>query len=126
MMMQGYVNQNYEAMLSLVVRNSDKLKSITAVIDTGFTGFLSLPIATIRELELSWSYRDRATLGDGSEVLFDIYDGMVIWGGQYREIEINAAETEPLIGMSLLRGYRLQVDTVQGGLVKISELPIAV
>lgn len=126
MMMQGYVNQNYEAMLSLVVRNSDKLKSITAVIDTGFTGFLSLPIATIRELELSWSYRDRATLGDGSEVLFDIYDGMVIWGGQYREIEINAAETEPLIGMSLLRGYRLQVDTVQGGLVTISELPIAV
>ena len=126
MMMQGYVNQNYEAMLSLVVRNSDKLKSITAVIDTGFTGFLSLPIAAIRELELSWSYRDRATLGDGSEVLFDIYDGMVIWGGQYREMEINAAETEPLIGMSLLRGYRLQVDTVQGGLVTISELPIAV
>jgi clan AA aspartic protease len=126
MMMRGYVNQNYEAMLSLVVRNGDKLKSITAVIDTGFTGFLSLPIAAIRELELSWSYRDRATLGDGSEVLFDIYDGMVIWGGQYREIEINAAETEPLIGMSLLRGYRLQVDTVQGGLVTISELPIAV
>jgi clan AA aspartic protease len=126
MMMRGYVNQNYEAMLSLVVRNGDKLKSITAVIDTGFTGFLSLPIATIRELELSWSYRDRATLGDGSEVLFDIYDGMVIWGGQYREMEINAAETEPLIGMSLLRGYRLQVDTVQGGLVTISELPIAV
>ncbi|GCA91252.1 clan AA aspartic protease [Microcystis aeruginosa] len=126
MMMQGYVNQNYEAMLCLVVRNGDKLKSITAVIDTGFTGFLSLPIATIRELELSWSYRERATLGDGSEVLFDIYDGMVIWGGQYREIEINAAETEPLIGMSLLRGYRLQVDTVQGGLVTISELPIAV
>jgi clan AA aspartic protease len=126
MMMQGYVNQNYEAMLSLVVRNGDKLKSITAVIDTGFTGFLSLPIATIRELELSWSYRDRATLGDGSEVLFDIYDGMVIWGGQYREIEINAAETEPLIGMSLLRGYRLQVDAVQGGLVTISELLIAV
>jgi len=88
MMMQGYVNQNYEAMLSLVVRNGDKLKSITAVIDTGFTGFLSLPIATIRELELSWSYRDRATLGDGSEVLFDIYDGMVIWGGQYREIAV--------------------------------------
>ena len=126
MMMQGYVNQNYEAMLSLVVRNGDKLKSITAVIDTGFTGFLSLPVSIVTELELSWSYRDRATLGDGSEVLFDIYDGMVIWGGQYREIEINAAETEPLIGMSMLRGYRLQVDTVQGGLVTIAELPIVV
>ncbi len=126
MMMQGYVNQNYEAMLSLVVRNGDKLKSITAVIDTGFTGFLSLPISIVTELDLSWSYRNRATLGDGSEVLFDIYDGMVIWGGQYRDIEINAAETEPLIGMSMLRGYRLQVDTVQGGLVAIVELPIVI
>ncbi|HEY9825814.1 MAG TPA: clan AA aspartic protease [Stenomitos sp.] len=125
-MMQGYVNQNYEAMLSLVVRNGDKLKSITAVIDTGFTGFLSLPTSIITELELPWSYRDRATLGDGSEVLFDIYEGMVIWGGQYREIEINAAETEPLVGMSMLRGYRLQVDTVQGGLVAIAELPMAI
>jgi clan AA aspartic protease len=125
-MMQGYVNENYEAMLSVVVRNGDKLKSITAVIDTGFTGFLSLPIAIITELDLSWSYRDRATLGDGSETLFDIYDATVIWGGQYREIEINAAETDPLIGMSMLRGYRLRVDTVQGGLVTIAELPSVV
>jgi predicted aspartyl protease len=85
---------------------------------------LSLPISIITELDLSWSYRDRATLGDGSEVLFDIYDAMVIWGGQYREIEINAAETEPLIGMSMLRGYRLQVDTVQGGLVTIERLNV--
>lgn len=113
-------------MLPVVVRNNDKLKSITAVIDTGFTGFLSLPISLITELELSWSYRDRATLGDGSEVLFDIYDAMVIWGGQYREIEINAAETEPLLGMNMLRGYRLQVDTVQGGLVTIAQLPLVV
>ncbi|MCC5900006.1 MAG: clan AA aspartic protease [Phormidium sp. BM_Day4_Bin.17] len=125
-MVRGYVNQNYEAMLPVVVRNNDKLKSITAVIDTGFTGFLSLPISLITELELSWSYRDRATLGDGSEVLFDIYDAMVIWGGQYREIEINAAETEPLLGMNMLRGYRLQVDTVQGGLVTIAQLPLVV
>ena len=48
MMMQGYVNENYEAMLSVVVKNGNKLKSITAVIDTGFTGFLSLPIPTVR------------------------------------------------------------------------------
>jgi clan AA aspartic protease len=124
MMMQGYVNENYEAMLSVVVGIGNKLKFITAVIDTGFTGFLSLPIAIVTELDLSWSYRDRATLGDGSETLFDIYDGIVIWDGQYREIEINAAETDPLIGMSMFRGYRLQVDTVQGGLVTIAELPI--
>ena len=89
-MMQGYVNENYEAVLTVVVKNGNKFKSINAVIDTGFTGFLSLPIAIITELDLSWNYRDRGTLGDGSETLFDIYDAMVIWNGQYREIEVTA------------------------------------
>jgi clan AA aspartic protease len=121
-MMQGYVNENYEAVLTVVVKNGNKFKSINAVIDTGFTGFLSLPIAIITELDLSWNYRDRGTLGDGSETLFDIYDAMVIWNGQYREIEVNRAETDPLIGMSLFRGYRLQINTIPGGLVTISTL----
>ncbi len=121
-MMQGYVNKNYEATILVVVRNNAKLKSINAVIDTGFTGFLSLPNDIITELGLPWSYRDRGTLGDGSEVLFDIYDAVAIWDGKAKEIEVNSAETDPLIGMSMLRGYRLQVDTIEGGLVVITDL----
>ncbi len=121
-MMQGYVNATYEAVISVVVSYNGKLKSLNAVIDTGFTGFLSLRSAIIAELNLPWSYRDRATLGDGSETLFDIYEASIIWDGQFREIEINLANTEPLLGMSMLRGYRLQVDTIQGGLVTIAAL----
>ena len=121
-MMQGYVNENYEAMISVAVKNGNSFKSFDVVIDTGFTGFLSLPIAIIMELELQWSYRDRATLGDGSETVFDVYNAEILWNGQFREIEIDAAETEPLLGMALLRGYRLQVDTVEGGLVTIETL----
>ncbi|BBC25786.1 aspartyl protease [Pseudanabaena sp. ABRG5-3] len=120
--MQGYVNKNCEATILVVIRNNNKLKSINAVIDTGFTGFLSLPIEIITELDLPWSYRDRGTLGDGSEVLFDIYDAVAIWDGNSQEIEVNSAETDPLIGMSMLRGYRLQVDTIEGGLVIITDL----
>ncbi len=124
-MMQGYVNQAYEAVIPVVIKYGSKLKSVNAVIDTGFTGFLSLPSSIIAELELPWSYRDRATLGDGSETLFDVHDANIIWDGQFREIEINSANTDPLLGMKMLRGYRLQVDTVQGGLVTIEALPIA-
>jgi clan AA aspartic protease len=121
-MMQGYVNENYEAIISVAVKNGIDFKSIDAVIDTGFTGFLSLPIAIIMELGLEWSYRDRATLGDGSETVFDVYNAGILWNGQLREIEIDAAETEPLLGMALLRGYRLQVDAIEGGLVSIETL----
>jgi clan AA aspartic protease len=122
-MMQGRVNQRCEAVISIAVRGGGKIESVDAVIDTGFNGFLSLPIAIIVELSLPWNYRDRATLGDGSETLFDIYDAQAIWDGQYREIEVNAAETEPLLGMRMLKGYRLQVDTIEGGLVTIEMLP---
>jgi clan AA aspartic protease len=122
-MMQGYVNTSYEAVISLVIKHNSKLKSINAVIDTGFTGFLSLPQSLIDELELPWSYSDFATLGDGSKTLFDIHEASVIWDGQFREIEINSADTEPLLGISMLRGYRLEVDTIQGGLVTIKALP---
>jgi clan AA aspartic protease len=124
-MMQGYVNTGYEAVISLVVKHNNRLKSINAVIDTGFTGFLSLPQSIIDELELPWSYSDFATLGGGSETLFDVHDTTIIWDGQFREIEINSADTDPLLGMKMLRGFRLQVDTVQGGIVTIEALPNA-
>ena len=118
-MMQGYVNNNYEATILVVVCNQSVKKSVKAIIDTGF---LSLPDQIITELKLPWSYRDRGTLGDGSEVIFDIYNAQVIWDGKIKEIEINSAETEPLIGMSLIRGFRMQIDADIGGLVTIINL----
>jgi len=42
-MMQGRVNQNCEATLSIVVKNSTTTQLVDAVIDTGFSGFLTLP-----------------------------------------------------------------------------------
>jgi len=43
-MMQGFVNQNCEAIIRVVVGQANGPKQmVEAVIDTGFTGFLSLP-----------------------------------------------------------------------------------
>jgi clan AA aspartic protease len=115
-MIYGVVNLRREATLSLVVDNSNGQRQvIDAVIDTGFSGFLSLPSAMIATLDLPWSASDIVTLADGSETLFDLYTATVIWDGQYREIYIAESETEPLLGMALLYGYRLQVDAIEGG-----------
>jgi clan AA aspartic protease len=122
-MMQGVVNLRCEATLTVVVGNSNrKPEAFNTLIDTGFSGFLSLPSSIIASLSLPWSASDIVTLGDGSETLFDLYTAIVIWDGQYREIYIAESETEPLLGMALLYGYRLQVDTVEGGLVRVEAL----
>lgn len=122
-MIYGVVNLRREATLPLVVgKSTEQRQVIDAVIDTGFNGFLSLPSEIIVRIGLPWRTTNTATLGDGSEILFDFYIGTVIWDEQYREIDIAASETEPLLGMAMLYGYRLQVDTIEGGTVKIEAL----
>ncbi len=81
-MMQGIVNQNCEAIIRVAIGHENAPKQmVEAVIDTGFTGFLSLPMARISVLGLPWHFRDVGTLGDGSEVIFEMYKATVIWDG---------------------------------------------
>jgi clan AA aspartic protease len=122
-MMQGFVNQRCEAIIRVAVGSANSPKQmIEAVIDTGFTGFLSLPPSIITALGLPWYFRDVGTLGDGSEVIFDMYKAIVIWDGQTQVIDVAASEAEPLVGMSLLYGFKLQIEAVEGGTVTIEAL----
>lgn len=123
-MIHGAVNQSCEATIPLVIINEKKqTKLIDAVIDTGYTGYLSLPSEIIEALDLPWTGVDRGTLGDGSEVTFEVYAATIIWDGQYRTIPVNEAETDPLVGMGLIYGYDLRIRAVEGGKVTIA-LPI--
>jgi predicted aspartyl protease len=65
---------------------------------------------------------DRARLADGSEILFDVYEAVVTWDGMERNILVDEADTEPLIGMKLLRGYELKMQVVSGGKVTIKRV----
>jgi clan AA aspartic protease len=122
-MMQGIVDQNCEATVRLVVGNADSQRQmIDAVIDTGFTGFLTLPLSVLTNLNLRAYRREEGILGDGSTCIFDVYRGLIIWDGELRRIDINESDTAPLVGMSLLYGYRMQLDAIEGGTVTIQAL----
>jgi clan AA aspartic protease len=122
-MMQGIVDQNCEAIIRLVVGNADSPRQmIDAVIDTGFTGFLTLPFSVLTDLNLQAYRREEGILGDGSTCIFDVYRGFILWDGKLRRIDINESDTEPLVGMSLLYGYRMQLDAIEGGMVTIQAL----
>ncbi len=122
-MMQGFVNQSCEAIIRVAVGSANSPKQmVEALIDTGFTGFLSLPLSTITALGLPWYFRDVGTLGDGSEVIFEMYKATVIWDGQTQVIDVAASEAEPLVGMSLLYGFKVQIEAVEGGTVTIEAL----
>jgi len=50
-------------------------------------------------------------------------DGSALLAGiLFLRKSLNAAETEPLVGMSLLYGYRMQLDAIESGIVVIQSL----
>ena len=121
-MISGIVH-NFEPIIPLSVCGSDgKVYQQNAIVDTGFDGWLSLPPDLIAQLDLKWKRRGRAILADGSECLFNVYEAIVIWDGQFKVVDVAASESEPLLGMSLLYGFKLQVEAVERGIVTIESM----
>ena len=122
-MITGVVRDECQAIIHLIVRGpAGQEQEIEAIIDTGFDGWLSLPSSIIVLLGLVWRRRGRALLADGRESIFDIYEATVVWDGEARRIPVDEAETAPLVGMSLLEGYELNVQVQPGGNVVIRAL----
>ena len=119
-MIEGVVNAAYEPVVVLAVQGpSGQASEIEAIIDTGFTGFLTVTPALATELGLALEGTSRATLADGSEVTFDVYDVAVLWDGQPKYVLADAADTTPLVGMRMLDRHNLNIDVEDGGRVAI-------
>lgn len=63
-----------------------------------------------------------ANLADNSEVLLSLYEAIVLWDGEEREVLVIATGRRPLIGTALLDEQELVIQFTEGGLVTIDEL----
>jgi len=123
-MIQGSVNARNEAVVRLRVRGPGGAElDIDAIIDSGFTASLTLPMTMVAALGLARQSGGTAVLADGSVRLFDIFAAEVAWGGTWRAVLVSAVGNESLVGMRLLAGHKLVIDVVPGGLVEILPLP---
>jgi predicted aspartyl protease len=86
-MITGIVNAAFEPIIPLSICGSDgKVYTQQAIVDTGFNGWLSLPPDLIAALNLKWKRRGRAILGDGSECVFNVYEAVLVWDGNFLTI----------------------------------------
>jgi clan AA aspartic protease len=123
-MIIGVVNAQTEAIIRLPMRAADgRAQEIEAILDTGFNGSLTLPPSVIASLGLRWRTRGLVMLANGTEDYCDIYVATVIWDGSPRNILVEAADTDPLVGMALLYGHDLHMQVIEGGRVVIELLP---
>ncbi len=123
-MIQGIVTEDLEAWVDLAIAGDEQpAVGFSALVDTGFSGCLTLPQAVLEKFHAKPMFQVNVTLADGSEIVADLFELTVLWDGQPLTIEVDAAETEPLIGMALLAGHDLQMRVVPDGEVTITPIP---
>jgi clan AA aspartic protease len=123
-MVTGTVDARLQGIVVITVADAlGNGRDFEATVDTGFTGFLTLPNADIRSLGLAYLRHDAATLGDGTTALIQVYEATISWDGGARAVEVIQSESTPLVGTRLLAGYRVRMDMVAGGVVEIEAIP---
>jgi hypothetical protein len=58
----------------------------------------------------------------GSRHVRRFYEAVVVWDGDYLTIPIDEADSESLVGMSLMEGYQLTVQVFEEGSVEIRKV----
>jgi clan AA aspartic protease len=123
-MLRGVVNARHEAVVRLRVRGPGGTEAdVDAVVDSGFTGSLTLPAATVAALGLTRQSGGRAVLADGSVRPFDLFEAELDWCGAPKLVLVSAVGDEVLLGMRLLARHELRIEVAPGGVVEITPLP---
>jgi clan AA aspartic protease len=120
----GRVNSSLEAVVSLWIGGpGGRSLKTDAIIDTGFSGTLSVPREVVASLGLLPYGTMLGTLADGRERFFPVYTAIISWQGKPRLINVNVVEeSEPLLGMGMLHGCELAMQVVEGEEVAIHDL----
>lgn len=120
-MLTGEVT-NREARVELEVIGPLGSRTVSFIIDTGFTESLTLPSALVAALGCPIRTVLDMELADGSLRLVNVYDARAIWLAGELPLLVHEIEGDPLLGMMLLGGSRLTVDVVDGGAVRVEML----
>ena len=121
-MIRGSLSERLEPLVTVEISNGDgQHHPFEALLDTGFSECLTLPPDAVSRLGLKHARYTSMVLADGQEIQASIHMGAVKWFERAREIEIIAADSPPLLGMSLLANCKITIRAHPGGEILIEE-----
>lgn len=123
-MITGKVSADLEPVIYLRVTGDGTMDfTLPFGVGTGFSEYLSLSTDVITALALPFKDYGDIVLADNSVTTRRIYQVTVIWDGQKRLVAAYEMERPNLVGMKLMRGYKLTVEAQDGGSVTIEANP---
>ena len=105
MTIAGRFSERGEMLLDIQISSGAEaapLMRVSAIVDTGFEGFLALPPEMIRALGLPDKGNTDIVLADGTRRSIPIYGSVVLWNGQTLDGTVFEMPNTPLAGMELL------------------------
>lgn len=96
--------------------------SVGFVVDTGFNGYLTLPVGAVGAMNLPLFSTTAAILADGTQSLIPTHVATIRWHGQELLVPVLAMGSKPLLGVSLLDQSRLVVEFIEDGAVELEKL----
>lgn len=95
------------------------LRLVDAMLDTGFSGAVSLPLRVVEELRLERTGDQLINLADGSEIRVGAYVGFIGFSGRRYRCAVLATGDVPTVGMHLMKGMKVCFEAVEGGAIEI-------
>ena len=122
-MIKGKVSGDQQALVTVDIMDAEsRFQPTEVILDTGFTGYLTLPAEYIQELGLPSVGRRTFELANGELFEFEAYLAAVLWYGRLSDALVLKSDSAPLLGMTLLWGSRVTLDALTDGDVTITEL----
>ena len=120
-MITGKVKSSLQGTITLELKGDEgQSEVIEALVDTGYNGYLTLPLAILQRLNAPFYNSGFATLADGSRIPVNSYLVRVVWDGTEKIVTADEAEGIPLIGMELMLDYVVTVEAWNGGQVTVT------
>lgn len=109
--MKTYFDQVFHPIVEITVSGLEKTASIPALIDTGFDGYLSLPLTVALPLGLKLAYYTPITLADGTVKEELVFEAKVKLSKDWQKaaVFINRGSVA-LLGTKLLEKSKILLD----------------
>jgi predicted aspartyl protease len=92
------------------------------IVDTAFDGDLAVPAEIARRLDAQPSGSRGLSLANGSFFVSGTYELMLEWDEEERLTDVLVLEGNPLLGVTFMAGFRLNVDMEPGGEVLLEPI----
>ena len=124
-MVRGTVSGDQRALITIEIMDVEgRPHPVEVALDTGFTGCLSLPGETIRQLGLTSVGTRSFEPAEGQLIELEAYLAEVSWSGRSTDALVLRSDSAPRLGMTMLQGNRITMDVAEQGKVCIEPLEL--